>query len=91
MNLGRFLIGRGSGMAALPLLEQAVNLAPADARCQAALSRASADTGHVAEAVAPLEKAVSLDEADPRLHFQLGQLYRRVGNQQAAAAQLKRN
>ena len=91
LNYGLLLISRGQSAAALPLLRQAVVLAPADPRCLAALGHAEADTGNVAIGADRLKQAIALDERNPRLHFQLGQLYRQLGRPADATSEMERS
>lgn len=88
LNYGTLLIDQQRSKEALPLLEQAVIIAPGNAKCHEQLARAFEREGEPVHAIGEMKTATSLDPENPRLHFQLGQLYRRVGEQDKARDEL---
>ena len=79
VNLGIVLVDRNDLSEARPMLQQAVKIAPADARIRAALGRLYQKQGDLAAAQAELERAVALAPGTAAYHFLLGQVYRRSG------------
>lgn len=88
LNLGTLLISKQRSAAAIPLLEKAASLAPADTKIHEQLARAQEQQGNTERALAELELAVKLDPASAHLHYQLGQLYRHTGHPEKAKAEL---
>ncbi len=88
LNLGTLLITMQRAEEAVPLLEQAEVLAPADAKVHEQLARAYEGTGALVKAVPQMERAVRIDPGSARLHYQLGLLYRRQGNAEKARTEL---
>ena len=88
LNLGVLLISQQKAAAAIPLLEKAVSIAPADSKCHEQLARAQEQQGNIERALAELELAVKLEPASAHLHYQLGQLYRHTGQPDKAKAEL---
>ncbi len=80
--LGEVLFVMGDSSSALAALKLASAARPADEQTRSYLAQCLAKLGRAAEAIRVLETA----PADPggRLHFQLGTLYRRVGNAEKA-------
>lgn len=89
LNLGTLLNARTRSAEAVPLLVEAILIAPKCPRCHEELSRAYTATGQDAPATREMAEAVSLDPKNPRLHYQLGQIYRRSGLSAMADAELK--
>jgi len=79
LNYGKLLIDKQRSAEAVPLLEQAVKIAPQDPKCHEAFARALDRQGEHAKAIEEMQAAIQLDPKNPRLHFQLGQIYRRAG------------
>ena len=86
-NLGVLLVERYRLDEALPLLREAVRIAPGESKAHAALGRLYQRKGDLAAAQGELERAVALDANSGSLHFQLGQVYRRQGAKAKAAAE----
>ena len=86
-NLGIVLVDRNELSEALPLLQQAVRIAPNDARIRAALGRLYQRQGELAAAQSELERAVALAPDAAAYHFLLGQVYRRSGQAEEAKHQ----
>ena len=89
LNLATLLNSKSRPAEAVPLLEQAVLIAPQSPRCHEELSRAYTATAQDAPAAREMEQAVALAPKNPRLHYQLGQIYRRSGLSAKAEAELK--
>lgn len=87
VNLGLVLVDRNDLSEALPLLQQAVKIAPADARIRAALGRLYQRQGDLAAAQAELQRAVALAPGTASYHFLLGQMYRRSGHPEEAKSE----
>jgi len=88
LNYGTLLISQNRTGEAIAALEPAVKIAPKDAKCHEALSRAYLRAGRLAEARRQMEDAVAFDPENPRLHYQLGHLYRQSGMADRAKAEL---
>jgi Flp pilus assembly protein TadD len=78
LNYGTLLIDKQRSEEAVPLLEQAVQIAPKDPKCHEQLARALERQGQLKDAITEMQAAIQLDPRNPRLHFQLGQIYRRA-------------
>lgn len=70
---------------ALPYLHQALSLRPGFLNAEASLGRALAQLGRLAEAAKELE-AVAPSDADGSIHYQLQQIYLRLGKADEARA-----
>jgi len=79
LNLAIVLIHQDKSAEALPLLTQAVAIAPADPRIHDQLGHLYLNRGALPEAQAQFEEAVSLAPQNGAYHFLLGQVYRRKG------------
>jgi tetratricopeptide (TPR) repeat protein len=79
LNLAIVLIHQDKSAEALPLLTQAVAIAPADPRIHDQLGHLYLNRGALPEAQAQFEEAVSLAPQNGAYHFLLGQVYRRRG------------
>ncbi len=88
LNLGTLLVTQQKGKDALTFLQQAEAIAPGSAKIHEQLARALDQVGDPAAAMAQMQIAIQLEEKNPRLHFVLGQMYRRAGMTQEAAAEL---
>jgi Flp pilus assembly protein TadD len=88
LDYGSFLIDHDRSAEAVPLLKQAVAIAPKCAECHEKLGRALAATGDSKEGIAELEEAVALTPQDAHLHYELGLAYRRAGMTDRAKAEL---
>ena len=87
LNLGTLLVDRYRLDEALPLLRQAVSIAPGNGKIHTALGKLYQRKGDLPHAQAEFEQAVALDPKSASLHFQLGQVYRRLGQKTKAAAE----
>ena len=94
LNLGSLLVTQQHGTEAIPILLQAVAIAPLNPKCREQLARAYEQTEQTGETAAmenaqqQMAEAVRLDPANARLHYQLGLLYRRAGKPQQAREEL---
>jgi Flp pilus assembly protein TadD len=66
------------------LLQQAVQIAPRDWKILAQLGRLYMEKGDLNAARNALEQAVALETQKASLHFQLGQVYRKIGETEKA-------
>ena len=89
LNLGTLLIAKQRAAEALPLLEQAVSLAPSNVRAHEQLARALDAAGQLVAAMQQMNEAVRLDAGNARLHYQLGLMARRAGDLKLAREQLR--
>ncbi len=81
------LLAEGQANQALPLLREAVALAPRNALAQQELGKTFEALGQDSDAAAALKQATVLaPEAEPP-HFFLGRIYKRLGKDAEAAAQ----
>ncbi len=87
VNLGIVLVDRNELSEALPLLEEAVKIAPADARIRVALGRLYQRQGDLAAAQAELQRAVALAPSAAAYHFLLGQVYQKSGLKEQAKSE----
>jgi tetratricopeptide (TPR) repeat protein len=79
INLGIILVDRNQNAEAVPLLEQAKQIAPSDPRIRLALGRLYLHLDRAADAQKEFERAVALEPQVAADHFQLGQAYRKAG------------
>jgi tetratricopeptide (TPR) repeat protein len=79
LNLAIILIHQNKGAEALPLLTQAVKIAPANPQIHDQLGHLFLNRGALLEAQAQFEEAISLVPQSGAYHFLLGQVYRRRG------------
>ena len=84
LNLAKLLIDRNHLDEALPLLQQAAQIAPRDSKILAQLGRLYSEKGELSAAREVLEQAVAIEPQDSSLHFQLGQVYRKSGEPEKA-------
>jgi tetratricopeptide (TPR) repeat protein len=90
LNLGSLLMAQSREGEAIPLLQKAVELAPANAICHMKLGTANLRLGKLADAQRDLEKAVQLAPNDPVAHYQLGKLYKQMKALDRAKAEFDR-
>ena len=88
LNYGTLLIDQQKSSEAIPLLEQAIAIAPKDVKGHEQLARALDRQGKQASAIEQMQAAILLDPRNPRLHYQLGRMYRRVGNDKRAKEEM---
>jgi Flp pilus assembly protein TadD len=88
LNYASFLLERDRAPEAMPLLRRAVAIAPRCADCHAKLGKALVANNDPQGAVAELSQAVALSPDDPKLHYALGHVYRSLGIEDKARAEL---
>jgi len=86
-NLGLSLVSQSRHQQALAAFRQALELKPGWPRAHASLGRALAALGEDREAVKHLERGAAAD-SDGTVHYQLFQLYRKLGESAKAEAAL---
>jgi len=84
LNLGNLLITMEKPEEAVPPLEKAASLAPANAQCQLRLGTAYLRLGRMKDAQVELEQAVKLDPEDASAHYQLARCYKQAHQLEAA-------
>lgn len=89
LDRGKLLTERNATAEALPLLERAAELAPANAEVFAALAAADSAEHLLPAARSAMERAVELDPKNARLHYRLGRMYRSLGEMALADRELK--
>lgn len=87
LNLATVLIDRNQLDEALPLLEQATQIAPRDWEILAQLGRLYTAKGNLNAALDVLQRAVEIKPEKASLHFQLGQVYKKLGSTEKAQAE----
>lgn len=90
IDLGDFLNQQGRFEEALPVLQQAVVIAPRNIRAHEILGKALLNLNRLADAQRELEAAVSVDPDHAALHYLLGQIYRKQGQMEKAKAEMQR-
>lgn len=90
LNLGNLFTDRNQLSEALPLLQQAEALAPADSKIHTALGKLYARQMDYPAAQKELEQALRVNPRNAGLHFQLGQVYRKEGQPEKAKEELTR-
>jgi tetratricopeptide (TPR) repeat protein len=90
LNLGTLLLSQNRAADALPYLQKAVEILPADSKAHQELGRSYSVLNRLPEAQAELEKAVQIDPQSAPLHFMLGQIYRREGLSEKAKSEFDR-
>jgi len=75
---------------AVPVLQNAVKIAPKSAPCHEKLGRALEGSGHAVGGAKELEIAVQLDPTNSAMHFELGRAYRKRVNRKKLAQSLLR-
>lgn len=84
LNLGILLTERGHPDQALPYLQQAATLEPANPKAHEQLGRAYQTLQMLPQAEKELKEAVELAPKVSALHFRLGQIYQHLGLKQEA-------
>ncbi|HZI86945.1 MAG TPA: tetratricopeptide repeat protein [Pyrinomonadaceae bacterium] len=82
--LGVSLEKEGNRAAAIEIYRKIVNSRPDHAAAHAALGAAYREVGNYVEARTALERAVQLDASDLRANYQLGLVYAKLGEKEAA-------
>jgi tetratricopeptide (TPR) repeat protein len=90
LNLGGLLLDQDRAEEALPLLEEAVRLAPANSLCRMKLGMAYLRTSRLDKAQIQLEEAARLDPENAAIHFQLGKLYKQMHSMERARKEFAR-
>jgi len=90
IDLGDLLNQQARFEEALPLLQQAVTIAPRNIRAHEVLGKAYLNLNRLPEARHELEVAVSIDPDLSVLHYLLGQIYRKQGHLEKAKSELER-
>ncbi|GGG62954.1 tetratricopeptide repeat protein [Edaphobacter dinghuensis] len=84
LNLGVLLTEQGHPEQALPYLQEAVTLEPANPKAHEQLGRAYQTLNMLPQAEKELQEAVKLAPNVSALHFRLGQIYQHLGSKQEA-------
>ena len=87
LNLGSVLVDHDHPAEAVPVLQNAVKIAPKSAPSHEKLGRALEGSGHAVEGAKELEIAVQLDPTNSAMHFELGRAYRKAGEPEKARAE----
>src|SRR5882672_2623347 len=90
IDLGDLLNQQARFEEALPLLQQAVRIAPRNIRAHELLGKAYLNLNRLPEAQHELEAAVATDPGLPALHYLLGQIYRKEGQLDKAKLEMER-
>jgi tetratricopeptide (TPR) repeat protein len=89
--MGNILVSQHRFTEAVPYLETALKgNTPKTPLAHALMSRVYASQGRIKDAIFELRQALPADQ-DGSLHYQLSMLYRKVGDQEAAAAALEKS
>ena len=89
LNLGKLLTTLNREAEAVPILEQAAEIAPDSASVRYELGRAQFNLEHFEIAREQLERAVALEPNNSSPHYLLGRIYQRMGKRDQAARQFK--
>jgi tetratricopeptide (TPR) repeat protein len=90
LDLGGLLLDQDRAEEALPILEEAVRLAPANSLCRMKLGTAYLRTSRLDNAQIQLERAAKLDPENAAIHFQLGKLYKQMHSMERAHKEFAR-
>jgi tetratricopeptide (TPR) repeat protein len=90
LNLGGLLLDQDRAEEALPTLEEAARLAPANSLCRMKLGMAYLRTSRLDKAQIQLEEAARLDPENAAIHFQLGKLYKQMHSMERARKEFAR-
>jgi len=90
IDLGDILNQQARFDDALPLLQQAVTIAPRNVRAHEVLGKTYLNLNRLPEAQQELEAAVSIDPGLPALHYLLAQICRKAGQLDKAKSELER-
>jgi tetratricopeptide (TPR) repeat protein len=90
LNLGGLLLDQDRAEEAVPILEEAVRLAPANSLCRMKLGIAFLRTSRLEKAQIQLEQAARLDPENAAIHFQLGKLYKQMHSMERARKEFAR-
>ena len=90
IDLGDFFNQQGRFEEALPVLQQAVVIAPRNIRAHEILGKTLLNLNRLTEAQHELEAAVSADPERAALHYLLGQIYRKQGQLEKAKTEMQR-
>jgi Flp pilus assembly protein TadD len=90
IDLGSLLIDQNQPQDAIPVLLQAVEIAPPESRAHELLGKAYTRTEEFPKAQVELEKAIELSPQTPNLHCMLAPVYRKQGLAEKAKAEYDR-
>jgi tetratricopeptide (TPR) repeat protein len=90
VDLGDLLNQQGRFEEALPVLQQAVAIAPRNIRAHEILGKTLLNLNRLADAQRELEAAISIDPDQAALHYLLGQIYRKQGQLEKAKIEMQR-
>jgi tetratricopeptide (TPR) repeat protein len=90
LNLGSLLMDQSKVEEAIPVLQKAVDIAPADPLCRLRLGTAFLRLRKLTDARRELEKAVQFAPDDPAAHYQLGKLYKEMKIMDRAKAEFEK-
>jgi Flp pilus assembly protein TadD len=91
LDLGTLLLDQNRTEQSVSYLQQAVAVAPEDARGHEQLGKAYDRLGQLTRAQSELEKASELSPQNPRLHYLLGRVYQREGFEDKAKNEFDRS
>lgn len=91
LDLGVLLLEQNRSEQSVAYLQQAVAVAPEDARGHEQLGKAYDRLGQLTKAQSELEKASELSPQNPRLHYLLGRVYQREGLEDKAKNEFDRS
>jgi tetratricopeptide (TPR) repeat protein len=89
IDLGELLNQQGRFEEAVPLLREALAIAPRNIRAHEVLGKAFLNLNRLPEAQRELQEGIAIDPAVSSLHYLLGQIYRRQGQLDKAKAELE--
>lgn len=89
LNYGTLLVTQQRTADALPLLAQAVAIAPGNSKAHEQFSHALEQQGQIPEAQEQMLKAIEIEPGNAAFHYQLGQLYRRSGDAEKGRAEMQ--
>jgi tetratricopeptide (TPR) repeat protein len=89
LNLGALLVKTDRAADAVPILQQAAEIAPKSNAVQYQLSKAYFDLRQWPDAQRTAEEAVRLDSKDASAHYLLGRIYQRSNHPEQAAHEFK--
>lgn len=89
IDLGDLLNQQARFEEALPVLQQAVTIAPRNIRGREMLGKTYLNLNRLSQAQHELETAVSIDPGVASLHYLLGQIYRKEGKLEKAKSEMK--
>jgi len=88
--LGDIALKQNRPAEALPLLKEAIQVRGDLRFARLCLGRALTELKQYQEAVAALQRAIALDPSEPDAHYQLGRVYRALGDRAASQKEFER-